>query len=170
MTKYYYDEYADTLYVSEDTSDSSGYGWLVFFILLALPFFIIGTCVWHVANFVFARPVLSAFIYIIATIILSSIFYSRKKIKHKLLGIVAVAVSLFSVAIIQVFYALPQMLELSTDLAGLSNIFGWMIITFFSVGTCVFLNLICGLLKNGIKHLVASSIYFAITVSLLFIL
>ena len=83
MAKYYYDEYTDTLYVSEDYSDSAGYGWLVFFILLALPFFIIGACVWHVADFVHTRPILSACLYMLIAILLSLIFYYKRKIKYK---------------------------------------------------------------------------------------
>ena len=167
MAKYFYDETTDTLYIAEGYSnDSSGWGWFAFFILLLVPFFIVGVWVREAAAFIFSHPVLSAIIYAALSFLLGFFFYFRKRIKHKALGIVAVVVSFVPVAIIQVCFALPEMLE-NVDTAGFfSNVFGWIIVTFFSVGICVFLNLICGLLKNGVKHLVASTVYLAIVAAL----
>lgn len=160
MANYFYDKDTDTLYVSE----SDGFGWLGFLFVLATPFFIIAVWLRQYAVFVNDHTFLSALIYLLFGALLSFFLYRKRQIQHKLLGFVAVVMSLLPVYFAQTLYAIPYIL---THDGPIEIAFEWMIVTFFTVGITFFLNQICLLFKNGLTHLIAAICYLVVTLIIL---
>lgn len=156
MANYFYDKETDTLYVSEN----DGFGWLGFLFVLAAPFIIIAVWLKQYATFVNSHSFLSCIVFLLFAAFVSLLHYRRRRTQHRLLGFIAVVVSLLPVYLAQTMYAIPYIL--SHD-GPLEIAFEWMIVTFLTVGLTFFLNQICLLFKNGLTHLIAASLYLILT-------
>lgn len=160
MANFFYDKETDTLYVSE----GDGFGWLAFLFVLATPFFIIAFWLHQYATFVSDHAFLSTIIYLLFGTFLSFFLYRRKRLQHRILGFVAVVVSLLPVYLAQILYAIPYIL---THDGPIEIAFEWIVVTFFTIGITFFLNQICLLFRNGLTHLIASICYLVVTLLVL---
>lgn len=155
MANYYYDRDTDTYY----KTSGDGFGWFAFFLILATPFFIIAVWLRQYALFVSDHSVLSSLAFLGFSVFLGTLLYRKKKVKHRLIGVIAVVISLLPIGLAQVLYAIPYIL--SHDSA-VGVTFEWMVVTFFTVGIAFFTNQICTLFRNGLKHLLVATVYLII--------
>ena len=161
MANYFYDEDTDTVYVSE----GDGFGWLGLLFVLATPFFIIAVWLRQYASFASEHALLSWGVFLSLSTALGALLYKKRNATHRILGIVAVVVTLLPVALAQAFYAIPYILSHN---GAIGVTFEWSIVTFFTVGISFFVTQISLLFKNGVKHLIIATVYLLIALIIIF--
>lgn len=142
--------------------DSSGWGWFFVFILVAIPFLLVGAVVFQISNIICQHPILSSVIYFLISLICGNIFY-KKTIRHRFCGIIATIFTMLPLGLGVGLYAIPYVMLDSS----FSSVFDWVLVGLFLFGIMYFIFAICNLLKNGFIHLIISIIFVAF--SLLFI-
>lgn len=144
--------------------DSNGWGWFALFILIALPFFILSLLLKKYANAVCKFPAVATLIYCLVALVVSFIFYSDKRKRFRLIGIIATMLSMVPMAAVQVIYAIPYIL---THDGIFSIMFEWLLVTVLTLGITVFVISIGNLCRNGLIHLGLSIVFLIIVAAML---
>ena len=144
--------------------DHTGWGWFAFFILMALPFFLISLMLWKYANAVCNHPLIAALIYCLLVSIIAAILYRSKQAKYRFSGIIATVFTMLPLAAVQIVYAIPYIL---THDAFLGVTFEWLVVTFFLLAITVFVLSIANFLQNGFIHLIIAIAFVAATTLIL---
>lgn len=142
---------ADTPYVVS----ADGWGWFAIFIILAIPFFIIGLIVTRFSQFLYQHPYLSICGYITISFILGNILYRRGRRKFKSIGVVATLITMLPFAMVEGLYLVPYIQQNSL----FSAAFEWLIVTVFICVITFFVMVISNMLDNGLIHFVISVLF-----------
>ena len=136
--------------------DNDGWGWFLIFIVVSIPFLIIGSLIANISTWVCNHPILSLSIYLILTLLIGIIFYARSSMRHRICGIIATFLTIAPLGMGVALYAMPYvMIE-----GSFSSIFDWVLVAAFLFGIMFFIFSICNLLKNGLIHLVIGLVFF----------
>lgn len=141
---------SDTPYVV----DSDGWGWFALFIMLALPFFIIGLLLTQATEWICAHPYISISIYLILSLVIGIILYARGK-RWRLPGIIATMITLAPFALVEGLYMVPYIMQNSL----FASVFEWLLVTLLIGGITFFVIVISSALKSGLMHLVIAIIF-----------
>ena len=136
--------------------DNDGWGWFFIFIIVAVPFLIVGSVIVNISTWVCNHPILSLSIYLILTFLIGIFFYARSSMRHRICGIIATILTIAPLGMGVALYAIPYvMIE-----GSFSSIFDWVLVAAFLFGIMFFIFAICNLLKNGLIHLIIGFVFF----------
>lgn len=136
--------------------DNDGWGWFFIFILVSIPFLIIGSVIANISLWVCNHPIVSLSIYLVLTFLIGIVFYARSSMRHRICGIIATFLTIAPLGMGVALYAIPYvMIE-----GSFSSIFDWVLVAAFLFGITFFIFAICNLLKNGMIHLMIGFVFF----------
>ena len=136
--------------------DNDGWGWFFVFIIVSVPFLLVGGIIVNISIWVCSHPILSLGIYILLTFLFGVFFYSRSLMQHRICGVIATILTMIPLAMGVSLYAVPYVLVAGS----LSSIFDWVLVVSFLFGITFFIFSICNLLKNGLIHLFIGFVFF----------
>lgn len=140
--------------------DSTGWGWALIFILASIPCLFVAGIIMNLSEAFCQHPFLFSALYLCISLFLGVVFYHRRYIRHRVLGIIATVFTLLPLWIAAFFYTIPiVVLDPS-----FSAFFNWMVVTALIVGIIYFIFAICRLLENGLIHLVVASIFLLLSI------
>lgn len=140
--------------------DSEGWGWMALFLIVAVPFLMLGQAVSRVSLWICAHPLLTAGLYLVGSLVFGIIFYSRSGMRHRGAGILASVVTMLPLGGVEACYAIPYLVLKS----GFSGVSDWIFVGAILFGLTFFLFSICNLLQNGWIHLILAAIFMGIGV------
>lgn len=138
--------------------DNSGWGWFLIFIIIAVPFLMLGSAVFTFSIWICQHPVLSFVLYLIISIVIGALFYGRSSVRYRICGILATIFTMIPMGMGVALYAIPYVMITGK----LSAAFDWILVTAFLCGITFFIFALCKLLKNGRIHLVMSLVFLAL--------
>lgn len=129
--------------------DNDGWGWFFIFIIVSVPFLLIGGVIFNISTWICSHPVLSLGVYVVLTFLIGIVFYSRSSMQHRICGVIATVLTMIPLAMGVGLYAIPYVIVTGS----FSSIFDWMLVAAVLFGITFFIFSICNLLKNGLIHL-----------------
>ena len=138
--------------------DSDGWGGFALFILLALPFFIVGILLTQGAIIICEHPLLSSAVYLICSLLLGIVLYRSRQKRWRPLGIIATILNLLPFALVEGFYMIPYMMQHSL----FAFVFEWIFVTVVVGGLTFSILIIAHKLSSGLVHFLSASLFFLI--------
>ena len=135
--------------------DSDGWGWFFLSLIVAIPFLLTGVMIVAVSRWIAQNYILCAIAYVIVSISIGAMMYLKSNVKHRVLGILASAGTMFPFGIVAATYAIPMIVIEGT----FSAVFDWVLVASLMFIVTFFVIKICGLLKNGLLHLIVATIF-----------
>lgn len=145
--------------------DSDGWGWFMLFILLAVPFAVLGAILAQLAETICAHPYITICVYLLFACILSLVLNTRGNRRHRVLGVISTMLTLLPFIQVQMLYMIPYLLQNSL----FSAAFEWLIVTAAMVGLTFFILAICNVLQNRLVQLLLALLFLALTCLILFL-
>lgn len=140
--------------------DNDGWGWFFLFLLVAIPFLVVGGLIAQISTWICLHPILSALLYLLLATICGVIFYSRHSMRHRICGAAAAFLTLLPLGIGAGLYTIPYVM-----LAGSFSAFlDWVLVAALLFGITFFIFSVCNLLKNGLIHLIISLLFVVLSV------
>lgn len=130
------------------------YGYI--FILVAIPFLMMGSAIFQISSWVCENLVLSVIIYLVVSFICGIIFYRRPFIKHRICGVFASVLTMLPLGMGAVLYMIPYVLLEGS----FSSVLDWILVAIFIFIIMFFIFSICNLLQNGLIHLIIGFVFF----------
>lgn len=143
--------------------DSDGWGWFALFILMALPFFIIGIFMIKLTEAICAHPYISVGLYIAFAIIVGIVFYHKKNKRWRALGVIATIITFFPFAMVEGFYMIPYIMQNSLFVA----VFEWIFVSAVVGGITIFIMMISRQFDSGMVHFALALIFASIVFMIL---
>lgn len=140
--------------------DNDGWGWLFLFIIVSVPFLLVGGAIANVSAWVCRHPVLSLSIYVLLTLLIGVFFYSRSLMRHRICGVVATILTMIPLGMGVGLYAVPYVVVTGS----LSSVFDWVLVAAILFGITFFIFSICNTLKNGLIHLIIGLAFFVLAI------
>ncbi|MGN1249918.1 MAG: hypothetical protein ACI4XW_07535, partial [Candidatus Spyradocola sp.] len=144
--------------------ESDGWGWFMIFILLALPFFILGLFLTQLSAAICEHPYITICVYSIFAIVFSIAFNIFTHQRFKVVGTIATILTLTPIFLVQILYMIPYISQNSL----FGAVFEWLVVTAMMVGLTFFILAMMNLLKNGWIHLGVAAVFLALTVFILY--
>lgn len=140
--------------------DNNGWGWFFVFLLVAIPFLMVGGLIAQISTWVCLHPILSSLLYLLLAFICGVIFYSRSSMRHRVCGVAAALLTWLPLSLGAGLYMIPYvMLE-----GSVSSFLDWVLVAALLFGITFFIFSICNLLRNGLIHLFISLLFFVLSV------
>ena len=144
--------------------DSDGWGWFMIFLLLALPFFLIGIFLTRAAALICSHPYISMVIYLLFSFLIGGVLYIWGNKKRKVFGLIATLITLLPLATVEGLYLIPYILQ-----SGLfTAVFEWILVTAVVGGITFFILAIANVLNNGVIHFIISLVFCGLVCLILF--
>lgn len=143
---------------------SEGWGWMFIFLLLAIPFLIVGRYLYAFSTAICHYPIIAGSVYLGVSFLVGIIFYRKSDMKCRLCGWFASILTLLPLGLGIGFYAIPYLLIKGT----FAGAFEWILVFACLFGISFFIFSLSSLLKNGFIHLVMASIYSLIVIVVLY--
>lgn len=142
---------------------SDGWGWFAIFIVIAIPFFIIGALLTNLAAVIAAHPYISISVYAVLSALAGIILYLRGCKKYRIAGVIASFITLAPFALTEGLYMIPYIVQNSL----FASVFEWILVTAAVGGITFFIFAVSDKIENGVIHLIISVVFFAIVFAIL---